>query len=100
MKRMHLMYAAVLLLLISMALSGCVEKMPCNTIGHDLEKRTKFHITSPTDMGHHALTGIRFDAKTHKDDSCRDQTNARLSQKWSTDLILCGGTGFGEMGNE
>ena len=94
------MYAAVLLLLISMALCGCVEKIPCETVGHDSVKRTRFHITSPTDMGLYASAGIRFDADTDKSDSCREQTNARVSQKWNTDLILCRGTGFGEMGNE
>ena len=97
---MHLMYAAVLLLLISMTFSGCVEKMPCESVIHDSEKRTKFHITSPTDMGTNSLKGIRFDVNASKDDSHREQTNARLSQKWNTDLILCGGTGIGEMGNE
>ena len=100
MKRMHLIFAVFLLLLSLIALSGCVEKLPDETAGADLERRTKFRITSPMDMGLQTSARIRFDANPRKCDSCQEQTNVRLSQKWNADLILCGGTGLCEMGNE
>lgn len=100
MERMHLMFAAFLLLLITMAFSGCVEKMPREIAGTDSEKRTKFHIASPVDMKSQSLSKIRFETNSGKCDLCKEQTNARLSQKWNSDLALCGGTSLCEVSDE